>query len=210
MGGRILKDRKAILEKYCRGKSVLDIGCAGGIGDDKDKLTHEIIRSVASHVLGVDNNKKAVEMFKKRGYDIIHADAASLSIGRKFDVVFAGEIIEHIEDQGIFLENVKKHLRPEGVLILSTPNAQDFAYHLNRFMGRMENDYKKCRNIGHVVAHSYGTIRHLLEKAGFRIIDHYYINSICLTKRRKAMRPLTHIFPDMAESILVVARLGKP
>ncbi len=207
MGGRILKDRKRTLEKYCRGKSVLDVGCVGGIGKEKNKLTHDIIRGVASHVLGVDNNKKAVEMFKKRGYDIIYADARSLDLGRKFDVVFAGEIIEHIEDQGLFLENVKKHLKPDGLLILSTPNAHDFAYHINRFMGRMDDDYDKCRNIGHVVAHSYGTIRHLLEKAGFSVIEYYYINSICLTKRRKAMRPLTRIFPDLAESILVIARL---
>ena len=41
----------------------------------------------------------------------------------KFDVIFAGEIIEHLSNPGLFLEKANKHLIKGGLLILTTPNA---------------------------------------------------------------------------------------
>jgi SAM-dependent methyltransferase len=46
----------------------------------------------------------------------------------KFDVIIAGELIEHIENSGIFLENVKKHLNKGGIFFISTPNATSFRF----------------------------------------------------------------------------------
>ncbi|RLJ09138.1 MAG: hypothetical protein DRP13_01020 [Candidatus Aenigmatarchaeota archaeon] len=208
---KLLETRRKILEKYCKNKTVLDIGCIGGIGKNNDKFTHNIIRNVTKEVIGIDINKQKIEYYNKRGYNIMFGDIQdpSLKINKKFDVVFAGEIIEHVEDQKTFLNNVKKMLKPDGIFILSTPNAHDIAYHINRIFFRIKDDYITCKNIGHVIIHSYGTIRYLLEKYGFEIKEFYYINSICLTKRRKMMKILTRIFPDFAESILIVAKLKK-
>jgi len=206
----VLGSRRGILQKYCKGKDVLDLGCAGGIGEDRDKFTHDAIRDVARSLLGVDINAGIVEECRRKGYDVICADAQDLSLGRKFDVVFAGELIEHLEDQGLFLRSVRKHIRPGGLLMISTPNAHDAAYHINRLLGRMKDDYEKSRGIGHVVMHSYGTLRLLLERSGFKVREYHYICSICQTRRRRLMGLITRIFPDFSESVLVVAEPARP
>lgn len=41
---------------------------------------------------------------------------------REFDTVTAFEVIEHLENPDIFLDNVAKHLRPEGRLVFSVPH----------------------------------------------------------------------------------------
>jgi len=202
----VLGSRRGILQRLCRDKDVLDLGCAGGIGEDREKFTHDAIRDVARSLLGVDIKERIVEECRRKGYDVICADAQDLNLGRRFDVVFAGELIEHLEDQGRFLGSVRRHLRPGGVLIISTPNAHDAAYHFNRLLGRMKDDYGKSLGIGHVVMHSYGTLRLLLERSGFRVTEHHYINSICQTRRRRLMGLVTRPFPDFSESILLVAK----
>ncbi len=207
----LLNNRRKLLERYCKDKTVLDIGCVGGIGDNgkNDKFTHDIIRNVAKEVVGLDYNKKAVEYWNRRGYNLIHADASepNLDLGKRFDVVFAGEVIEHIENQGVFLDNVKKHLDEEGMFIITTPNAHDIAYHINRILFRIKDDYATCKNIGHVVVHSYGTLKSLLERHGFNIVETHYVNSICLTWRRSLLKIITYFFNDFAGSVMFVVRI---
>ena len=206
---KFVENRKKILEKHCKDKVILDIGCIGGIGNNEDVHMHDFLRKIAKEIVGIDINREAVEYYNKRGYNIICADFqdSNLNLNRKFDVIFAGEVIEHVENHGNFLANVKKHLKSDGIFILSTPNAHDIAYHINRILNRIKDDYNICKNIGHVILHSYGTIRYLLEKYDFKIIECYYVNSICLTWRRKLLKVLTYIFPDFAESILIVSKL---
>lgn len=43
------------------------------------------------------------------------------------DIVVAGEIIEHLYDTGDFLEEIKRVLKPEGKLIITTPNLAPLA-----------------------------------------------------------------------------------
>lgn len=56
------------------------------------------------------------------------ADAFS---GRQFDVVFCGEVIEHVFNPDALLEDIRGVLAPNGVLVLSTPN---LAYWVNRLL----------------------------------------------------------------------------
>lgn len=210
---QLIENRWEIIKNYVKDKEVLDIAC---VGDPKYAFDpacgkglwiHGLIKEEARSLVGIDLDEKAIEELKRRGFEAYCANAEdpSLDLGRKFDVVHTGEIIEHLSNQGIFLENVKRHLKPDGVLLLSTPNAHDVAYLLNRLMGRVKDDDKIFKY--HLLWHSYGTLKHLLEKHGFSIKDHWYINSICLTWRRKALKVFTYFFNDFAESILVKARL---
>lgn len=111
------------------------------------------------------------------GVQIVAGDARSLPLqDRSFDVVVAGELIEHLSPESLttdFLPAVRRVLRPGGVLVLSTPN---FACLLNRVLfvvwGRTSMDLpvpQKGRTYGHLREYTGEEIVGLLEFSGFRV-----------------------------------------
>ncbi len=104
-----------------KGKRVLDVASGVGYGSDMLKAAG------AALVVGVDRSQEAVAYGQHRhssaNPDYVVADVESLPLGdRQFDVVVCFETIEHINDPQRFLSEVKRLMRPNGLLIVSTPN----------------------------------------------------------------------------------------
>ena len=114
----------AFAVKYCRNKDVLDIGCVQHNPENyKSKYwLHKALKEVSSSIVGIDLYKSGVDYLNERGFNIIFADAQQFDLGRKFDVIMAGDLIEHLEDFHGFLESCKRHMHSESRLIISTPN----------------------------------------------------------------------------------------
>ncbi len=102
----------------------LDIGCGGGL------LSERLARLGAS-VTGIDITKNSIEIAKihafNSGLDInyINTDVSSFlkkNSTKKFDLVIASEVIEHIDNRILFFEEVSKLLKNKGILILTTIN----------------------------------------------------------------------------------------
>lgn len=55
-------------------------------------------------------------------------DAERFDLGRSFDVIVAGDILEHLGDLNGFMQSCKRHLRPGGRLLISTPNPWYWRY----------------------------------------------------------------------------------
>ena len=104
-----------------KGKRVLDIGCGGGI------LAKPLSR-LGSSVTGIDisseNIKVAVDHAKKEKLDITYLNLTieKLNVNKKFDIVIASEVIEHVEDQNVFLKHIAKHMKKGSILFISTIN----------------------------------------------------------------------------------------
>lgn len=102
------------------GKSALDVGCGAGL------LTEPLARLGAS-VTGIDASPEVIAVARE------HAAAMALAIDYRagdvqelqgqFDLVTAMEVIEHVAEPSAFLNALAKRLAPDGLLILSTPNA---------------------------------------------------------------------------------------
>lgn len=124
---RLVKDRFLAIEPYINGKDVLDIGCVdarpGGVRKYKSTGLHIFLKEHASSLLGVDSDEGGVTAMKNEGYNVTSADAESLNLGRRFDCVVAGELLEHLSNPGFFLEGVKGHLNDGGALVITTPSA---------------------------------------------------------------------------------------
>lgn len=112
--------RYAMTLEIVKGKSVLDIACGEGYG------TH-LLAEVASHVVGVDISEEAVshasDKYKRSNITFLQGSATSIQFpDNQFEVVVSFETIEHLLDQAEMLSEIRRVLRPEGVLIISSPN----------------------------------------------------------------------------------------
>ena len=111
------------------GLSVLDIGCGGG-------LMSEPMARLGATVTGADAatgniaiaRLHAVEQGLKIDYLATTAEALAAE-GRRFDVVMALEIVEHVADPAAFIATCRDLVAPGGLLIASTLNrtAKSFA-----------------------------------------------------------------------------------
>ncbi|MFC6888249.1 class I SAM-dependent methyltransferase [Halorubrum trueperi] len=119
------RSRFEFVEPYVTGKEVLDFGCVQHTPNktDRDDWFHDMICDVASYTVGVDTVEEGITKLTQEGYNVHHGDVKSIRLDEKFDVVVAGELIEHLADFESFFETVRYHLRDDGVLILTTPNA---------------------------------------------------------------------------------------
>ena len=109
--------------EFAAGKQVLDIACGEGYGS-------AVLAEVAARVVGVDIDPEIVE-FAAHKYQRANlefrpgpAHAIPVTETEAFDLVVSFETLEHMteEHQRQFLTDVKRLLKPEGVLLLSTPN----------------------------------------------------------------------------------------
>ena len=110
--------------EHCAGLDVLDIGCVQHNPENYRSRfwVHRALREKAASLTGIDLSAPGVAFLKERGFNVVQADAQSFELDEDFDVIFAGDIIEHLEDLHGFLESCKRHLRVGGKLLISTPN----------------------------------------------------------------------------------------
>jgi len=111
------------LADRCAGRDVLEAGCGEGYGAD-------LIADVARHVIGLDYDETAVKHVRARypRVEMRHGNLAELPLtGGAVDVVVNFQVIEHLWDQGQFVAECLRVLRPGGVLLMSTPNRITFS-----------------------------------------------------------------------------------
>lgn len=100
------------------GARVLDIGCGYGFALDLASALHQATG------IGVDPSPAAVRGRDELGLDLRQTTFdADADLGERFDAVIASEVIEHVAAPVEFLGSVRRHLADDGVLVLSTPDA---------------------------------------------------------------------------------------
>ena len=119
-------NRESFITDQCRGKTVLDLGCIRHSAEFalKDaRWLHKMIKTVAKKVIGVDYLPEEIAIINSHGYDVIYGDVTKpLSLTEKFDVIVAGDLLEHLTNFEGFFSNCKTLLKSSGVLIITTPN----------------------------------------------------------------------------------------
>jgi 2-polyprenyl-6-hydroxyphenyl methylase/3-demethylubiquinone-9 3-methyltransferase len=102
------------------GKTALDVGCGAG-------LLAEPLARLGATVTGIDATPEVISIARE------HAAAMRLAIeyrvgdvqqlDGKFDLITCMEVIEHVADPAAFVGALAARLAPNGLLIMSTPNA---------------------------------------------------------------------------------------
>ncbi|KUI42690.1 SAM-dependent methyltransferase [Mycobacterium sp. IS-1590] len=107
----------------CADRDVLEAGCGEGYGAN-------LLADVARRVIGLDYDESTVAHVRARypRVDMRHGNLAELPLADgSVDVVVNFQVIEHLWDQGQFVRECLRVLRPGGRLLMSTPNRITFS-----------------------------------------------------------------------------------
>lgn len=163
-----LKECAKIIASLKPGR-LLDIGCSSG-----DWAAHW--HSRGWKCAGIDIDQKNVAIARQRGIDAVHCDLNKSPLpfeNETFDLVFAGEVIEHLIDTDGFLSEVYRCMRPGGHVLLTTPNLVSFENRLRILLGiyPIWVNYNLSGS-GHVRAYTPRVLKKQLREHGFSIIAH--------------------------------------
>jgi 2-polyprenyl-3-methyl-5-hydroxy-6-metoxy-1,4-benzoquinol methylase len=87
-------------------------------------LLHTHLEKVAKSIIGIDIDDHAIEFLKEHGIkSIIKMDAENIQLTQKFDLIVAGDVIEHMSNPGLFLQQCTNLLNRDGIIVISVPNA---------------------------------------------------------------------------------------
>lgn len=167
------------IKPYIENKTVLDIGCCGwysqhneeNLSYELEEWLHNYLKKYAKSILGVDISKECIDFLKSKGYNAEVANAEYFNLNKKFDVIVAGELIEHISNFQGFLDSVKRHLEENGLLILTTPNM----FYFENTLFLMLRGYPAV-NKEHICWFDEITLQHLLDRFGFSVMKLLYIS----------------------------------
>lgn len=169
-GGSFRSD--LIAEWAGRNNMILDIGCGEGYE------AYPLLQS-GNRVYGVEIATWAAREAKKRGVKTIRADITRAPLpfaNEYFDVIIAGEIIEHVLDTDGLLQEMKNKLKPDGILIITTPNIASLARRLLLLFGinpfceySLEEKILGHNPVGHIRYFTRSNLLGLLRKHGYRV-----------------------------------------
>jgi len=167
-------DRVGFLVEQARGRRVLHVGY---VDDrllqerlDKGEWLHSHLAAVASSIVGLDIAAAGVQHARSLGYKGYVADAqdgdviAALRLA-PFDVVIAGEVIEHLDAPGPFFSAMRQTVVSDGALVLTTPNPYRPLNSLVALAGR------ELIHPDHTSWQSPHTLRTLAERRGWSVLE---------------------------------------
>lgn len=185
-----------------RNRKVLDLGCTDG-------LVGNILMDLSNEVDGIDASEQAVRKACLRG---VRARVGNLEEEFPypdgcFDDIFAGEIIEHIYNIDLFLEEIYRVLKLNGSLVLSTPNLATFGRRLLLLFNK--NPHIEISFTGEAAGH----IRYFVKDTLFQILGKHhfrvklYTSDIVNFNASGTIHSywLANLFPTLGQSLIVKA-----
>jgi len=106
------------------GKTALDVGCGAGLLAEPLARLGAMVTAIdpAEALIGAARDHAAAQ-----GIAIDYRAAAVEEVEGRFDLITAMEVIEHTADPAVFLKLLARRLAPDGLLLLSTPNATSWS-----------------------------------------------------------------------------------
>lgn len=143
-----------------KGGKVLDVGCGDG-------GFLNLMRKSGWSVEGLDFDAKAIESAKaKYGLHLRHGDLHGAKFaGNTFDAVTMSHVIEHVPDPVALLTEARRVLKPNGRLVITTPNSRSFGHE------RFQRYWVGLDAPRHLNIFNLPTLRECARRAGFERIE---------------------------------------
>lgn len=154
-----------ILNNYLKPtQDVLDIGCGAGT------LSYYLAQKTHS-VCGIDISELAIDKCNetKKSLDLKNIEFKVMNFPyeipkKKYDLIICFEVIEHLQEDELALEQIYSLLNPNGLLILSTPS-------LNAPLHRLGYTKEFDKKVGHLRRYTENELVKMFRSAGFSILS---------------------------------------
>lgn len=161
-----------ILKWIGSGKKVLDVGCYDG-------FYSKMIADLGNEVYGMEANSDAVKKALEKGIKVKEADLESKFPFKSgnFDIVYAGEVIEHLYDTDAFVNECLRVLKKGGLFIITTPNTVSLprrALYLigkGRFFEASNTFSAEEFSVGHIRFFTKDLLRDFIQSFGFELLE---------------------------------------
>lgn len=204
--GTKLVQRTEFILNRTRGKSVLHLGCTNYPYTDSSvaegTLLHAKLAEVTDELVGFDFDERGISELDKFAFGPLHhADLERLedvALDRVFDVIVAGEMIEHLSNPGLFLRGIARFMSESTELIVTTINAYSgmrfFQYALRGRGGVAEPVHPD-----HVAYYSYSTLKLLIERHELNVEEFFFYD--LGPEHRVHNRPILNFINDVSVGI---------
>lgn len=157
--------------KYIKpGCEVLDVGCSSGyyagiLKNDKDCIVDGI------EIDDSDRAKAAKILRSVYNFDLDDDDWPSKLTKSRYDVIFLGDVIEHVKNASFVLNKLKVMLKKNGYIIISTPNITHITTRLELLGGNFEYETTGILDETHLKYFTLNTLKQLASNTGLSIVE---------------------------------------
>ena len=197
------------------GKSILDLGCGTG-------LLAVALTQPDREIFGIELDEADSREAKAKGIEVITGnveEAVQLTSGRKFDVLIAADILEHLANPSNLIEDFRILLTgADGYAIISIPNIANITIRLQLLFGSFNYTERGILDSTHLRFFTKKSLTQLLLDSGFEIVDYQFSSmpiELIIEGRlpswlsyflQQILRQVTRVFPTLFgyQSIVVV------
>lgn len=183
---------------------ILDIGGNTGV-------ISKMLQDKGFNVTVADISKEALKTCKKKKLKTLNFDFNDIFPikDKSFDLIIAGEVIEHILDVELFLKETNRILKEDGYVVISTPNLATFKDRIRFLFGKMprqinpHHEYLKL----HIRQFTYSSLKESLNISGFNLLkfkSNYFVINI-IKNKPIFIRCLAVLFPKLSASLIMLA-----
>lgn len=206
---KIIKD----VIDLCKGGTILDIGCYDG------SLSNVFLKR-GYKVYGIEAHHEAYQRALQKGIGVVKGNIENGLPweSNSFNCVIAAEIIEHIYDTDKFLNDIKRVLKKDGILILSLPNVGCLTNRVRLLLGSYPRycEYQAGKSGGHVRVYTFKAIKTQLNEHNFDIVRARGANfpfpmqkKFIPTVFKKLAKIIGDYTPGLSGQIILSARVNK-
>ena len=158
---KIVKNRIYVYEKILKKKplNILEVGCGTAV------ISNGFLQNGIDYT-GVEFDKHFYDFAKSKSRNVIFGDFLETNFEKKFDVLFASQVLEHIDEPNIFFKKCNEVLNENGILHIDVPNEHSMISYLRKIF-KNNKYYGAIRPPYHLRAYSPISIKNLFLRNNF-------------------------------------------
>ncbi len=160
----IVKNRIKFYEKLLKRKplNILEVGCGTAVSSEG------FLKNGIDYT-GIEFEKSIYNFAVSKSRNVIFGDFLKFNFKKKFDILFASQVVEHIEEPNLFFNKCFEVLNNDGILHIDVPNENSMISYLRKFF-KNENFYGAIRPPYHMRAYTSISLNNLFLRNNFHKI----------------------------------------